>query len=548
MMMSKPSLKMKMAVGFGGLLVILAVLGFEAYHAVGQLAEMSASVERRTVKAELGLQLALDAEKQRAGSRVFLLTSKEQQLQRYETGKRDFTECLDKMDRLIDTEEGTKLSTEARRLGEDFTAVTDKQIELVRHGKSKEAIALLSDQHTIEVRDQQDKVVSDFEALQNRKKTEILQEQQATESRSRTIILGLAIAGSVLGVIVAVVIARSIIGSIARMLALIQEIAGNNLGVEDMQVTSQDEIGKAATELNGMKNNLREMIQSIADTAEQVASASEELSSTSQEITANSEETSTQALVVSSSSEQVNRNLQTVATGSEEMSASIREIAKNAHESAKVATGAVRVADETNQIVAKLGDSSTEIGQVIKVITSIAQQTNLLALNATIEAARAGEAGKGFAVVANEVKELAKQTAKATEDISRKIEAIQGDTKSAVSAIGQIGEVIKQVNDISNTIATAVEEQNATTNEMARNVSEAARGSSEITKNIAGVAQAAQSTAHGAGGSSKAAGSLAEMSTRLRELVSQFRLEKVADSELQARGRAPKAMSARAGA
>ena len=148
--------------------------------------------------------------------------------------------------------------------------------------------------------------------------------------------------------------------------------------------------------------------------------------------------------------------------------------------------------------MSKLGDSSTEIGQVIKVITSIAQQTNLLALNATIEAARAGEAGKGFAVVANEVKELAKETAKATEDISRKIEAIQTDTKAAVDAIASISEVINQVNGISNTIATAVEEQNATTNEMARNVSEAAHGSGEITSNIAGVAQAAESTTRGA--------------------------------------------------
>ena len=201
------------------------------------------------------------------------------------------------------------------------------------------------------------------------------------------------------------------------------------------------------------------------------------------------------------------------------MSASIKEIAKNAHESAKVATGAVRVAVETNQIVTKLGDSSTEIGQVIKVITSIAQQTNLLALNATIEAARAGEAGKGFAVVANEMKELAKQTAKATEDISRKIEAIQADTKNAVVAIAQISDVIKQVNDISNTIATAVEEQNATTNEMARNVGEAAKGSGEITKNIGGVAEAAKSTSQGANDSLKAAEALAKMSSDLGELV-----------------------------
>jgi methyl-accepting chemotaxis protein len=175
--------------------------------------------------------------------------------------------------------------------------------------------------------------------------------------------------------------------------------------------------------------------------------------------------------------------------------------------------------------VSKLGDSSTEIGQVIKVITSIAQQTNLLALNATIEAARAGEAGKGFAVVANEVKELAKETAKATEDISRKIEAIQTDTKAAVEAIASISGVINQINDISGTIATAVEEQNATTNEMSRNVSEAATGSGEITSNISGVAQAAESTSQGARDTHKAAQELVQMSTQLRGMVEQFKIK-----------------------
>ncbi|HKU27551.1 MAG TPA: PAS domain-containing methyl-accepting chemotaxis protein [Candidatus Sulfotelmatobacter sp.] len=283
--------------------------------------------------------------------------------------------------------------------------------------------------------------------------------------------------------------------------------------------------------------------QEIERISQSLAGASEELTATSQQMSANAEETSAQASVVSASAEQVDRNLQTVATGTEEMSTSIKEIAKNAHESAKVATNAVKVAEETNQIVTKLGDSSTEIGQVIKVITSIAQQTNLLALNATIEAARAGEAGKGFAVVANEVKELAKQTAKATEDISRKIEAIQSDTKGAVSAIGQISAVIRQVNDISNTIATAVEEQNATTNEMARNVGEAAKGSGEITKNISGVADAAKSTTHGANDSLKASQALAQMSTELRELVAGFQ----AEGEAQALS-GSKARSAKAGA
>lgn len=276
---------------------------------------------------------------------------------------------------------------------------------------------------------------------------------------------------------------------------------------------------QTAKTFNAMLDAITINFSSLTQVAEALAGASEELTTTSQQMSANAEETSAQASVVSANSEQVNRNLQTIATGSEQMSTSIQEIAKNAHESARVAIGAVKVAEDTNQIVTKLGESSTEISQVIKVITSIAQQTNLLALNAAIEAARAGEAGKGFAVVANEVKELAKQTAKATEDISRKIEAIQVDAKNAVGAIGQISGVIKHVNDIANTIATAVEEQNATTNEMARNVGEAAQGSSEITKNISGVAEAAKSTTQGANDSLRAAQALTKMAADLRTVV-----------------------------
>ena len=211
-----------------------------------------------------------------------------------------------------------------------------------------------------------------------------------------------------------------------------------------------------------------------------------------------------------------------MATATEQMGASVREIAKNANEAARVGTTAVEMAEGTNETIAKLGQSSTEIGNVIKVITSIAEQTNLLALNATIEAARAGEAGKGFAVVANEVKELANQTAKATEDISQKIEAIQTDTRGAVEAIGQVGTIINQINDIQNTIASAVEEQTATTNEISRSVSEAARGSSEITENIARVAQAAESTSAGAGDTRKAADAMSGMADELQQLVGQF--------------------------
>ncbi|MGO9124058.1 MAG: methyl-accepting chemotaxis protein [Terriglobales bacterium] len=290
------------------------------------------------------------------------------------------------------------------------------------------------------------------------------------------------------------------------------------------RLATEKKVLEAAEREKKQMDELKVLFATVGENAQSLSSASEELTATSQQMSANAEETSAQAKVVSTATVQVSQNLQTVATGAEEMGASIKEIAKNATEAAKVATSAVKVAETANTTVSKLGDSSTEIGQVIKVITSIAQQTNLLALNATIEAARAGEAGKGFAVVANEVKELAKETAKATEDISRKIEAIQTDTKAAVEAIASISEVINQVNGISNTIATAVEEQNATTNEMARNVSEAASGSGEITSNIAGVTEAAANTSRGASDTQKAAAELAKLATSLRELIGRYKV------------------------
>lgn len=263
-------------------------------------------------------------------------------------------------------------------------------------------------------------------------------------------------------------------------------------------------------------------LKTTAENASSLASSSEELTAVSQQMAGNAEETATQANVVSAASEQVSRNVASVATAAEEMQASIREISKNANDSARVAKNAVGVAHLTNETMKKLGESSLEIGNVIKVITSIAQQTNLLALNATIEAARAGEAGKGFAVVANEVKELAKQTAKATEEISQKIEGMQGVTKGAVTAIEEIGAIIDQINDISNSIASAVEEQTVTTNEIGRSVTEAAQGVNEISKNISGVATAAMNTTHGANDTQSASLELSEMAARLQASVSKF--------------------------
>jgi methyl-accepting chemotaxis protein len=289
-----------------------------------------------------------------------------------------------------------------------------------------------------------------------------------------------------------------------------------------VDVDGDDAIGQMAAAVSKLLGDLRISVQAIAVNSESLAAAAEELQVVSAQMGSNSVETSRQVGFVSEASVEVSRNVETVSAASEEMSASIKEIARNAAEAAKVATQAVEAARITNDTVAKLGDSSAEIGQIVKVITGIAQQTNLLALNATIEAARAGEAGKGFAVVANEVKELAKETAKATEDISAKIEAIQQDTQSSVDSITGILSIIDQIAEFQDTIASAVEEQAATTSEIARSVTDASRGSTEITTNMHTVARAADNTASGASDSSRAASELARMASDLQQLVGQF--------------------------
>ena len=313
-------------------------------------------------------------------------------------------------------------------------------------------------------------------------------------------------------------------------------------------VSGTDAIGRLGTGIAKLLENLKASLLQIAGTARHLHEAGSRLSSVSDRINTSSNSTAERVNIVSGASEEVNQSMRSVAAGSEEMTVTIKEISSSTADAATVAGRAVEISAQTQETVNQLGTRSEEIGQVVKVINSIAEQTNLLALNATIEAARAGEAGKGFAVVANEVKDLANETSKATEEISERICAIQNDTQATVDAIGRISKIIGEIHDYQGTIASAVEEQSATASEITRGLGDAATGMEEITENISGVAIAAQETTQDAHGVAEAASEMASMADKLALLLSQFTYEEAsAETPGAARGSAVPAAGAGVG-
>jgi methyl-accepting chemotaxis protein len=367
---------------------------------------------------------------------------------------------------------------------------------------------------------------------------------------AESLVAMLGIGATILGAFAALLISRSIVVPVKGMTETMAKLAGGDKTVEIPATENTDEIGDMARAVLVFKENMIKADQLAAEQARQqqlqidrakkiheltekfdvtvtgtvqgTASSATEMQSTAESMSAIAEQTQRQATAVAAASEEASSNVQTVAAAAEELSSSIHEISRQVSQSTQVAQGAAEEAERANAMVQGLADAASKIGEVVHLINDIASQTNLLALNATIEAARAGDAGKGFAVVANEVKSLANQTAKATDEISQQIASVQGATQDAVTAIQSITKVISQVNEISTAIASAVEEQGAATQEIARNAQQASGATAEVSGHINGVTQGASETGKAAGHVLEAAETLTKQAELLRKEVDDF--------------------------
>lgn len=443
------------------------------------------------------------------------------------------------------------LIEEAKQNSDALIATEDAAMKAVEQGDFETAKRLMFDSNYDANKAIIVEPLNKFQKMMN----ERAQEEAQQANRTTSVLMGVMYV--LLGVTAVLVlgalyfyVGRKIVAPMVAMTSIMQALAQGDTSVSVPNADRKDEVGDMAEAIEVFRANAVQRARLESEQAEQnekqaarmqelerlcnefdrevsgmleiLASAATEMHSTAEQMSSTAENTNERATSVAGSSDKATANVETVATATEEMSTSVKEIARQVDSSTTIAGRAVEETTRTNQTVQGLAAAAEKIGEIVSVISEIAEQTNLLALNATIEAARAGEAGKGFAVVASEVKALANQSAKATEEIAAQVSEIQSQTGGAVEAIGRITATIQELSETAAAIAAAVEEQDAATQDIAKNVQDAARETRQVAQDISQVQEGSQSTGAAASQVLAAAGQLSNDSERLRSQVDGF--------------------------
>jgi methyl-accepting chemotaxis protein len=512
----------KLTATFVGIALLVGAVLVLLYGTVDRLSDTAGRVDHtyRVLEQIDAVRSSLkDAE---TGQRGYLITGKDTYLAPYRAAQGDLADEQGALRRLTaDNAEQQKRLDALAPLVDSKLAELKQTIDLRRTEGFDAALKIVLTDRGKAV---MDRIRAVTDAMEKAEVTLLGQRQTkataAASSARRTIVIGLILL--LVGMAgVGSAITRQTGRRVARLRSAIQSLTRGDLTARS-NLTTGDEFGVMGRDFDQAAANLQRTVSGLAGAATTLSTAAGELISVSGTLNTGAQDASGKASVALGAADLINMNVQSVASGAEEMSASIREIASTSAQAAGVATESVEMAQATSNQIAELGQASTQIGDVVRLITSIAEQTNLLALNATIEAARAGDAGKGFAVVASEVKDLAQETARATEDITRRIAAIQTSSEGAGAAVHRIGEVIGQIAQYTTIIAAAVEQQSATTAEMSQSVQEAARSSDEVRESFTAVAQITESTSGAARSSQDAADNLSALAADMNALVGDF--------------------------